>query len=350
MAKDKKQNYFADKIKNEPVDFVITCLLALIVIAYFFCLIFGKFIFGETSHFWLSLNFFSDYVGYNVFLRILSYAIFILTASKVIRILIGFFTKTIHHRKSILNLLSGFIKYFAIIVLIFISLNCLGVNTTTLLASAGILSLIIGLGAQPLIEDIIAGLFIAFEGIFEDGDIVVIDGFRGQVREIGIRATKIMDTGGNIKVINNSDIRMLVNMTDELSLAVSEVEIEYGESLARVENVIERSIPFIKEAIPSIIEGPIYKGVQAFGASGVRLKFVAKCKEDNRFQCERDLNRQIKLMFDENDITVPFTQIVLWDAEKEEKKKKGNLQQAENFVETMRAEGKGMGDDSNGIK
>ena len=121
-------------------------------------------------------------------------------------------------------------------------LKTLGVDTTAILAGIGILGLIVGLGAQPLIADIIAGLFIVFENVFEVGDIIVVDGFRGTVDDIGIRTTKIEDVGGNIKVINNADIKTLVNMTQALSVANCEMSIEYGESLERVEAILAEAL------------------------------------------------------------------------------------------------------------
>lgn len=100
-----------------------------------------------------------------------------------------------------------------------------------ILAGIGILGLIVGLGAQPLIADVIAGLFIVFEKVFDVGDIIVVDGFRGTVKEIGIRTTQIVDVGGNVKIINNSDLKTIINMTNQLSLAICDLNIEYGESL-----------------------------------------------------------------------------------------------------------------------
>ena len=84
---------------------------------------------------------------------------------------------------------------------------------------AGVLALIIGLGSQSLVADILAGIFIVFEGEFQVGDIVIIDGWRGEVKEIGIRTTKLVDVGGNIKIVNNSEIKTIINQTQELSLA-----------------------------------------------------------------------------------------------------------------------------------
>ena len=110
------------------------------------------------------------------------------------------------------------------------------------------------------------------------------------------------------------DIRTLVNMTSQLSLAISEVDVEYGESLERVEVVIRDNLAAIADNIPDIVEGPYYMGVSKLGSSGVTLRFTAKCPEMQKFQVERDLNRQIKLLFDKYDINIPFTQVVVHDA------------------------------------
>ena len=125
--------------------------------------------------------------------------------------------------KTIVKLLASFLKYLIAIISIFCVLGAFGVDGVTLLASAGVLGLIIGLGAQSLIADVIAGIFIVFEADFEVGDIVVIDDWRGTVKEIGIRTTKIEDYGGNVKIVNNSQISTIVNQTKELSLARTEL-------------------------------------------------------------------------------------------------------------------------------
>lgn len=179
------------------------------------------------------------------------------------------------------------------------------------LYAGGVLSLVIGLGAQSLVADIIAGLFIVIEGEYQIGDIVIIDDWRGTVQEIGIRTTKIVDAGGNVKIINNSEVKSIVNQTQELSVAKAYIGIEYGESIPRVEIVIRDNLEKIKERIPAIVEGPYYKGVDALSASSVDLLFVAKCKEEDIYQVQRDLNRELKLMFDANNINVPFPQIVV---------------------------------------
>ena len=202
-------------------------------------------------------------------------------------------------------------KLFGSFAKIIMMLGTLGVNTTALVASAGILALIIGLGAQSLIADVVAGLFIVFEGEYKVGDIIVIDGWRGTVLEIGIRTTRIVDTGGNVKIINNHSISAVINQTKQLSVAKAYISIEYGESLQRVELVIRDNLDKIKEAIPQIVEGPFYKGVDALGESSVDLLFMANCKEEDIYIVQRALNRELKLLFDANNISIPFPQVVV---------------------------------------
>ena len=94
-----------------------------------------------------------------------------------------------------------------------------GVDTATLLVSAGILSIAISLGAKDMVGDILAGLFIIFEGEFRVGDIVMIGDWRGTVLEIGVRTTKIEDGSKNIKIIRNSNVTDVINMTKRSSYA-----------------------------------------------------------------------------------------------------------------------------------
>lgn len=290
---------------------VFGCLFLLLTLAYFVLLACGKWIFATNSVFYRSFNIFSGASDPNVFIRILSYSFFIFGSSYVVRLLLTLCLPLLKKTRGLLTILISVIKYAAVLLWLFFVLSSFGVNTTVVLAGIGILSLIVGLAIQPLLADIIAGLFIVFEDVFHVGDVIVADGFRGQVKEIGMRHTKLVDAGGNVKVINNSDIRSMVNLTDQLSLVSVDMSIEYGESLERVEAVIAQNLEQIKKSIPKIVEGPYYKGVSSLGDSSVNLRFFAMCEEDDRFQVERDLNRQFKLLFDKNNINIPFPQVVV---------------------------------------
>jgi len=215
------------------------------------------------------------------------------------------------HFQTAIRLIVSFSRYAIFILAIIMILTSWGVDTQTLLVSAGILGLIVGLGAQSLIADIIAGLFIVFDGEYKVGDIIVVDGWRGNVMEIGIRVTKFIDDGGNIKYLNNSTIKAVVNSSQELSVIRCELNIFYDENLESVELRIKEYLPKIKDRTPYIVEGPYYKGVNSMNDSSVTLLFLAKCDEHNFYQARRALNREIYRMANEMNIPIPYNQIVV---------------------------------------
>ena len=341
MANEKKK--FSFKIRITP-DLILKCIGYLILIIYAVFMAFGDAMFDPMSVFWRSLNLFGKAGEYNVVIRMISYTVFLLGASFVVRFVFMQFARLLRRGKAVVDIVCSLIKYAAVIVLLFFILKTAGLDTTAILAGIGILGLIVGLGAQPLIADIIAGLFIVFEKVFDVGDIIVVDGFRGTVKEIGIRTTQIVDAGGNIKIINNADVKTVVNMTNQLSLAICDIGIEYGESLERVESILKENLPAIREAIPDIKDGPFYKGVADLGDSAVILRFVANCEEDTRYQVERDLNRQFKLLFDKYNINIPFTQVVVNEPVKFEDATKHQKKQADKFVEEQKELSKGIAD------
>lgn len=308
-----------NKIKKNKKWLILShSLIIAIIIAVYVLLIVGSY-FWKDEHWYQVLNPFvefptektaAEYV-LEMLVRIVSLSFLVITITHIMRLLLRIIGLKCKRGKALASLLSSFAKYLGAIILIFAILGTLGVNTTVLLASAGILSLIVGLGAQPLIEDIFAGIFIVFEHSFEIGDIIIVDGFRGTVKEMGIRTTKIEDAGGDIKVINNSDIRTLINMTSKLSTAICDVSISYFDDIERVEKVLNENLKKIKEKYKSIVNGPTYVGVQSLSDSGVVLRIIAECNEMMRYQVQRDINREIKIIFDQNNITIPFPQIVI---------------------------------------
>ncbi len=209
---------------------------------------------------------------------------------------------------TVVRLVNNLIKCITTIVIVISVLAIWGIDTTALITGAGVLTLVVGLGMQSLISDVVAGLFIVFENEFNVGDIVTIDGFRGTVVSIGIRTTKL-EALGNIKIVNNSDIRGILNQTVNPSTAKALIDIEYGESLERVEEIIKTKLP--EMTIEGVIGDISYDGVATLGASGVTLQFTAKCYEGDIFAVQREMNKRLKVMFDENGVGIPFNQLVV---------------------------------------
>ena len=183
---------------------VLAIFAAITVVGY----VFSGQIFGEGSVFNASPTPVS--IVNTLFQKIpaLVHSIQIITIAWILSIVVRWLLERLlvknNRSKTIVKLINNFLKYLIAIIAIFLVLGAWGVDAATLLASAGIISIIIGLGAQSLISDILAGMFIVFEDEFRVGDIVIVDGWRGTVDEIGIRATRIIDWQGNIKIVNNS--------------------------------------------------------------------------------------------------------------------------------------------------
>ncbi len=333
--------------KNRALSIVKWIIFAMGVIGTAVAIYFDSRLFGEASVFnkTISKNGVLNVAYQKIPAIIRSLQIIVIAAVIIllVKLIIGKCFAMSNRSITIGKLIESFMRWVVVIAAILFVLSSWGVDASALLASAGILTLVIGLGAQSLVADIVAGIFIVFESEFQVGDIVIINDWRGTVKEIGIRTTKIVDAGGNINIVNNSEITTIINQTKDVSLAKCIIGIEYGESLPRVELVVQENLKRIKESIPAIIDGPYYKGVTALNTSSVDLLFIAQCKEEDIYQVQRDLNREFKLLFDEHNINIPFPQVVINEREKtllassvSERKK------AKKFVESQRELSKGM--------
>ena len=209
-------------------------------------------------------------------------------------------------------MINSVVKYLIVIIGGIWGLSILGVNTTAVLAGVGIVGLILGFASQSLIEDIITGAFIIFEGQYAIGDIIILDDFRGVVKSIGVRTTTIEDAGGNLKVVNNSDIRNFQNRSKNNSVAICEVSVAYGTNMQRLEVVLKNGLQRMQEMHPELyLRAPRYLGVTELGDSGIGLKIVADVKEEDVFAASRQLNRDVYVLFSESGIEIPFPQVVV---------------------------------------
>lgn len=213
--------------------------------------------------------------------------------------------------KTVGSLIRSLVKYIIIILAIAFILGAWGVDVGSIVAGLGVLTLIIGLGCQSLIQDVVSGLFIVFDDYFSVGDMIIVDGFRGYVESIGLRTVKLDDHCGNVKAITNSQITTVVNLSRSPNLIYINFTISYNEDLERVKGVLAKEFPKINAALPQLEDPLIYKGVDGYDKAGIVLAFGATCKAEYRFQVARDLKREIFLALTRNNIEIPYTQIVV---------------------------------------
>lgn len=314
MAKDFKESVENMGKKVKKLGALKLILLVIMVVGTVCSFVFYDYFFGAESVFSAAPtdNGFVNGLWFSIpkLIRAIQIITIVSVIATFVLFLINKFLVKNNREVTVANLLGSIIKWVTVVILVISVLAVWGVDTTALITGAGVITLIVGLGMQSLISDVVAGLFIVFENEFNVGDIVTIDGFRGEVVSIGIRTTKLKALG-NIKIFNNSQIKGILNQTVEESTVKSYISIEYGESLARVETVIKNNLPAV--TFNGLIGQMTYEGVSELGESGVTLQFSAQCNESDIFEVQRNMNRSLKIMFDDNGITIPFNQLVVYN-------------------------------------
>ena len=246
----------------------------------------------------------------NVLLKLLMMIAGVICAEALISFILGLFKPENHRARSVLSIIQSVLKYVAAIVILCWGLSILGVNVSTIVASVGIIALILGFSAESLIADMVTGAFMIFENQYNVGDIVEVDGYRGTVTSIGLRTTCITDPGGNVKIVNNSAMKNILNRSDRPSRSISVISVPYGTDFKALESNIPALMAQIRGAHPDVFKAdPVYLGVEQLADSGVVLKFVAEVDEANIFSGARVLNHDLLLGFKELGVECPFPQV-----------------------------------------
>lgn len=232
-----------------------------------------------------------------------------------IQVKIGVDTRKINTLRALSHSILRYIVYFVT------GLTVLGqfVDTTSILATAGIGGLAIGFGAQSLVKDVISGFFILFEDQYAVGDFVTIGDTTGTVEEIGLRITKIRGFKGDLTIIPNGQIQKVVNYTRGNVLAVVDIGVPYETDIDKAIKVIEDVAKRYAQENENIVEQPQVLGVMDMGDSQITIRAVARTLPLKHWEVERELKKRIKEAFDENGIGIPYPRRVIIQSEKEEK-------------------------------
>lgn len=237
-------------------------------------------------------------------------AVAVIAAETLLVLLLGLPKPKSHRVRSVLSIISSLLKYAAGIIILCWGLSIIGVNVSTIVASVGILALIVGFSAESLIADVVTGAFMIFENQYNVGDIVEIDDFRGTVTSIGIRTTCITDVGGNVKIINNSAMKNILNRSDKVSCSVSDFCVPYGTDFEKLESQIPELMQSIYEAHTDMMKNPPrYLGIQSLADSAVVLRFMVEVEEKNIYTGIRVLNHDLLLGFRRLGVECPFPQV-----------------------------------------
>lgn len=195
------------------------------------------------------------------------------------------------------------------IIFILILLKQVNLDIGPILASAGIVGLAVGFGAQELVRDFISGFFMLLENQVRAGDVAVINGTGGLVEEIALRTITLRDFSGVVHIFQNGKINTLANMTKEWSASVFDVGVAYKEDTDKVKEVMKMvgEEMMQDEEFKEFINEPLeIFGVDAWGDSSVVIKARFKTKPGKQWPVGREFKGRLKKAFDRERIEIPF--------------------------------------------
>lgn len=205
-------------------------------------------------------------------------------------------------------------RYLIYFLALCVIINQLGFGSTlsNIVTAAGVGALVISLGAQSIIKDMLAGAFIMFEKQYGVGDYVKINGYEGRVISLAVRCTYLLNWKGQKVIIPNGQITTVENLSGDFNMAVVEVGTPYEEDSERVYQILKDIADKYYETHQDICyDKPFTAAITSFGDSSVGMAVYQKAKLRNHYQIERDLRMEIKKKFDKEGISIPYSQIVI---------------------------------------
>lgn len=212
-------------------------------------------------------------------------------------------------KRTLFALMRNALTIGIIVITLMFVLSEIGINIAPLLASAGVLGLAIGFGAQKLVQDIITGIFIQLEGAIDVGDVVSVGGISGVVERLTIRSVSLRDVEGSYHIIPFSSVDTVTNFMRGFSYALIDMGVAYRENVDEVRGAMLDAFEELRanpEFTHAIIDEFEWQGVNAFGPSEVVLRARIKTLPGKQWGAKRAYNAIVKRIFDERGIEIPF--------------------------------------------
>lgn len=196
----------------------------------------------------------------------------------------------------------------------------LGINLGPLIASAGIAGVAIGFGAQSLVKDFLAGMFILVEDQYGVGDIIDVGDLSGTqvagtVEAVSLRTTRLRSVNGTVWHVPNGTILRVGNMSQQWARALLDISVAYGSDVDEASRIIKATADELwqeRDWEHQILEEPELWGIESLDADGIAIRLVVKTSPSQQFAVMRELRRRIKRSLDEAGVEIPFPQRTVW--------------------------------------
>ncbi|MGF1584685.1 MAG: mechanosensitive ion channel family protein [Bacteroidales bacterium] len=216
---------------------------------------------------------------------------------------------------TLMSILYAVLRIVLFGLLIMIVLVKFGIQIAPLLASAGIVGLAVGFGAQELVRDLISGFFMLLENQVRTGDVAIINGTGGLVERIELRTITLRDQSGTVHIFQNGKINTLSNMTKDWSAMVLDIGVAYKEDVDNVIDIIKQVGDELQQDVEfreKMIEPIEVMGLDKFDDSALVIRARIKTKPIQQWSTAREYRKRLKKAFDENNIEIPFPHTTIY--------------------------------------
>ena len=213
--------------------------------------------------------------------------------------------------KTLKKLISSSTKIVVWFIIISIIFSQFGIDIAPFIASAGIVGVALGFGAQSIVKDFISGVLLLMEEAYYVDEFVEINGFKGIVIRRGLRSTSLQNYKGEIKIIGNGEIADLINFSRADSIALIEFNVEYDTDLKKLNELMNDFLIKTKKLYKKILEIPQFLGVTKLGDFFIQCSIIAKTVNNEQYEIERIIRADLVTFLNKNNIKLSFPQIVL---------------------------------------
>ncbi len=226
--------------------------------------------------------------------------------------------RRVQRAKTMASLLKSIVTVVILTLIMMMAISELGYNVAPLIASAGIIGLALGFGAQSLVKDYLAGIFMILEDQYGVGDVVDLGEASGTIEAVSLRVTRLRDVDGTVWYVRNGEILRVGNMSQNWARTVLDVLVSYTEDLHRIRRILQEVAHGVwedEEFKHVVIEEPEVWGVERWDPDGVVVRVTLKTAPMEQWEVAREMRERIKARFDYEGIEVPLPQRVVWHRE-----------------------------------
>ncbi len=209
---------------------------------------------------------------------------------------------------TIVSLIKNIYKYIIVLLVILVILSIFGVDTTSILASLGVVGVVFGLAFQDIIKNLLSGIFIVLDNKYVIGDNVSINDFRGEIISFGLQTTKLRAWTGEVLIINNSSITSIINYSINDVNLVIDLGVDYKTDLDKLDGVLI-SLKKRVEKINFVTGEMSILGLERFDSSSIVYRIIIQCDSNNFASVRRESLKIIKKEFDNNNIVIPYNKL-----------------------------------------